>query len=178
MQLYDKKTERMRAAEASIKLLLDNPSKEMAVLIKEAQEQYDSKSTTFLLEYTRLPLCSRSVLEFISPCNPYLFSSNPQTSRFQATQLVVSGCQRCRDHTFPSGFRFPPHLATPEADVRPFWPQAPCCATRGCNSTFTPWGKDLSFIFLCLYPPLFFYPYIAIISFSSFYLFSHPGHWS
>ena len=35
--------QRMRAAEASIKLLLDNPSKEMAVLIKEAQEQYDSK---------------------------------------------------------------------------------------------------------------------------------------
>ena len=43
MQLYDKKTERMRAAEASIKLLHDNPSKEMAVLIKEAQEQYDSE---------------------------------------------------------------------------------------------------------------------------------------
>ena len=42
MQLYDKKTEQMWAAEASIKLLLNNPSKEMAVLIKEAQEQYDS----------------------------------------------------------------------------------------------------------------------------------------
>ena len=41
--VYDKKTERMWAAEASIKLLLDNPSKEMAVLIKEAQEQYDSE---------------------------------------------------------------------------------------------------------------------------------------
>ena len=43
MQLYNKKMERMQAAEAYIKLLLDNPSKEMAVLIKEAQEQYDSK---------------------------------------------------------------------------------------------------------------------------------------
>ena len=43
MQLYNKKTEQMRAAEASIKLLLDNPSKETAVLIKEAQEQYDTE---------------------------------------------------------------------------------------------------------------------------------------
>ena len=33
----------MQAAEVSIKLLLDNPSKETAVLIKEAQEQYDIK---------------------------------------------------------------------------------------------------------------------------------------
>ena len=43
IQLYDKKMERMQAAEVSIKLLLNNSSKEMAVLIKEAQEQYDSK---------------------------------------------------------------------------------------------------------------------------------------
>ena len=36
-QLQEKKTDRMKAAEASIKVLLDDPSKEMAELIKEAQ---------------------------------------------------------------------------------------------------------------------------------------------
>ena len=33
----------MHEAESSIKLLLENPSKEMAELIKEAQQQYDSE---------------------------------------------------------------------------------------------------------------------------------------
>ena len=122
--------------------------------------------------YSSIPDC-HCVLGLYSSSFPHVihiyFLLIPRpTSRFQATQLVVSGCQRCRNRTFPSGFQFPPHLATPEADVGPFWPQAPRCATRGCNSTFTPRGKDLSSIFLCLYPALLFYPYIAIIFFFFF----------
>ena len=41
LQLQAKKTDRVKAAEASIKVLLDNPSKEMAALIKEAQAEYE-----------------------------------------------------------------------------------------------------------------------------------------
>ena len=41
MQLQAKKTDRVKAAEASIKVLLDNPSKETAALIEEAQVEYD-----------------------------------------------------------------------------------------------------------------------------------------
>ena len=33
--------DRVKAAEASIKVLLDNPTKETAALIKEAQAEYD-----------------------------------------------------------------------------------------------------------------------------------------
>ena len=33
--------DRIKAAEASIKVLLDNPTKETAELIKEAQAEYD-----------------------------------------------------------------------------------------------------------------------------------------
>ena len=41
LQLQAKKTDRVKAAEASIKVLLDNPTKETAALIKEAQAEYD-----------------------------------------------------------------------------------------------------------------------------------------
>ena len=41
LQLQAKKTDRVKAAEASIKVLLDNPTKETAALIKEAQVEYD-----------------------------------------------------------------------------------------------------------------------------------------
>ena len=41
LQLQAKKTDRVKAAEVSIKVLLDNPTKETAVLIKEAQAEYD-----------------------------------------------------------------------------------------------------------------------------------------
>ena len=41
LQLQVKKTDRVKAAEASIKVLLDNPTKETAALIKEAQVEYD-----------------------------------------------------------------------------------------------------------------------------------------
>ena len=40
-QLQAKKTDCIKAAEASIKVLLDNPMKETAELIKEAQTEYD-----------------------------------------------------------------------------------------------------------------------------------------
>ena len=90
----------------------------------------------------------------------------------------VLGCQRCRDHTFPSGFRLPPYFTTPEADVGPFRPQAPCCATRRCDSAFAPRGKDLIlFSRACILH--YFSPHISLSSlFPSFYLFSHHGHWS
>ena len=41
LQLQAKKMDRVKAAEASIKVLLDNPTKETAELIKEAQAEYD-----------------------------------------------------------------------------------------------------------------------------------------
>ena len=41
LQLQAKKTDQVKAAEASIKVLLDNPTKETAALIKEAQAEYD-----------------------------------------------------------------------------------------------------------------------------------------
>ena len=41
LQLQAKKTDRVKVAEASIKVLLDNPTKETAALIKEAQAEYD-----------------------------------------------------------------------------------------------------------------------------------------
>ena len=41
LQLQAKKTDRVKAAEASIKVLLDNPTKETAAVIKEAQVEYD-----------------------------------------------------------------------------------------------------------------------------------------
>ena len=41
LQLQAKKTDRVKAAEALIKVLLDNPTKETAALIKEAQAEYD-----------------------------------------------------------------------------------------------------------------------------------------
>ena len=41
LQLQAKKRDRVKAAEASIKVLLDNPTKETAALIKEAQAEYD-----------------------------------------------------------------------------------------------------------------------------------------
>ena len=41
LQLQAKKTDSVKAAEASIKVLLDNPTKETAALIKEAQAEYD-----------------------------------------------------------------------------------------------------------------------------------------
>ena len=41
LQLQAKKTDRVKAAEASIKVLLDKPTKETAALIKEAQAEYD-----------------------------------------------------------------------------------------------------------------------------------------
>ena len=41
LQVQAKKTDRVKAAEASIKVLLDNPTKETAALIKEAQVEYD-----------------------------------------------------------------------------------------------------------------------------------------
>ena len=41
LQLQAKKTDQVKAAEASIKVLLDNPTKETAALIKEAQAKYD-----------------------------------------------------------------------------------------------------------------------------------------
>ena len=41
LQLQAKKTDRVKAAEASIKVLLDNLTKETAALIKEAQAEYD-----------------------------------------------------------------------------------------------------------------------------------------
>ena len=41
LQLQAKKMDRVKAAAASIKVLLDNPTKETAALIKEAQVEYD-----------------------------------------------------------------------------------------------------------------------------------------
>ena len=41
-QLQAKKMDQVKAAEALIKVLLDNPTKETAALIKEAQAKYDS----------------------------------------------------------------------------------------------------------------------------------------
>ena len=41
LQLQAKKTDRVKAAEASIKVLLDNPTKETAAVIKETQAEYD-----------------------------------------------------------------------------------------------------------------------------------------
>ena len=41
LQLQAKKTDWVKAAEASIKVLLDNPTKETAALIKEAQAEFD-----------------------------------------------------------------------------------------------------------------------------------------
>ena len=41
LQLQAKKMDQVKAAEASIKALLDNPTKETAALIKEAQAEYD-----------------------------------------------------------------------------------------------------------------------------------------
>ena len=41
LQLQAKKMDRVKAAEASMKVLLDNPTKETAELIKEAQAEYD-----------------------------------------------------------------------------------------------------------------------------------------
>ena len=41
LQLQAKKMDWVKAAEASIKVLLDNPTKETAALIKEAQAEYD-----------------------------------------------------------------------------------------------------------------------------------------
>ena len=113
------------------------------------------------------------------PVQPtFIFLIPRSTSQFQTTQLVIPGCQRCRDHTFPSGFWLPPHFATPEADVGPFWPQAPRCASRGCNSVLTSRGKDLV-LFSCACILHYFSAHILLSSpFPSFYLFSHHGHWS
>ena len=41
LQLQAKKTDRVKAGEASITVLLDNPTKETAALIKEAKAEYD-----------------------------------------------------------------------------------------------------------------------------------------
>ena len=41
LQLQAKKTDRVKAVEASIKVLLDNPTKETAALIKEAQAEHE-----------------------------------------------------------------------------------------------------------------------------------------
>ena len=40
-QLQAKKTDQVKVAEASIKVLLENPTKETAALIQEAQAEYD-----------------------------------------------------------------------------------------------------------------------------------------
>ena len=54
----------MHEAKASIKLLLEDPSKETAELIKEAQEQYDSEYPKYLLEYIVSQLHSQILPEF------------------------------------------------------------------------------------------------------------------
>ena len=62
LQLQAKKMDQVKAAEASIKVLLDNPTKETAALIKEAQAEYDgmysdsySSAVTFWSTFAHLP---------------------------------------------------------------------------------------------------------------------------
>ena len=43
-QLQAKKTDRMKAAETSLKVLLEKPTKETLDLIKQAQAEYDGMS--------------------------------------------------------------------------------------------------------------------------------------
>ena len=54
----------MKASEASIKLLLDNPSKETSKLIKEAQAKYEGWYHCVVLEYGAIRFYSHVLLEY------------------------------------------------------------------------------------------------------------------
>ena len=72
--------------ETAIKLLLENPSKEMSQLIKEAQEQYDGEYSYLYLSTFLICLISSfysSLLpEYISDCLSFFFQLYPQIPRF------------------------------------------------------------------------------------------------
>ena len=54
----------MKAAEASIKVLLDDPLKKTAELIKEAQAEYEGRCSCSVLEYRLIIFYSQLLLEF------------------------------------------------------------------------------------------------------------------
>ena len=59
LQLQAKKMDGVKAAEASIKVLLDNPTTETAALIKEAQAEYDGMYSDSYLS----AVASRSIFD-------------------------------------------------------------------------------------------------------------------
>ena len=58
--------DRVKAAEASIKVLLDNPTKETAELIKEAQAEYDGMYSDSYLSEVASQSISDQLLEALS----------------------------------------------------------------------------------------------------------------
>ena len=98
-QLQVKKTDCIKAAEASIKVLLDNPMKETAELIKEVQTKYDGVYSQLYLSTLYFQFLSQFLLK--SQFQVLLIPNNSNfsfASQCQVAQPAVPHGKRCGHH--------------------------------------------------------------------------------